>query len=84
MTFLTKGSSIGDVSSLGHPVLPECVMADVQGLQPVPVEIGDTHGGDLRQRQEHWPPPASIHTRRNSEPNARDVSCGTQAHTRQV
>jgi hypothetical protein len=40
---LTEGSSIGDVSSLGCPVLRECVMADVQGPQPVLVETWDTH-----------------------------------------
>jgi hypothetical protein len=40
---LTEGSSVWDVSSLGCPVLWECVMADVQGPQPIPVETGDTH-----------------------------------------
>jgi hypothetical protein len=40
---LTEGSSIGDISSLGCLVLRVCVMADVQGPQPVPMETGDTH-----------------------------------------
>jgi hypothetical protein len=40
---LTEGSTIGNVSSLGYPMLQECIMADVQGPQPVLVKIGDTH-----------------------------------------
>jgi hypothetical protein len=40
---LTEGSSVGDVSSLGCPVLRECIMVDVQGPQLVPVGTEDTH-----------------------------------------
>jgi hypothetical protein len=37
---LIEGSSVGDVSSLGYPMLRECIMVDVQGPQPVLVETG--------------------------------------------
>jgi hypothetical protein len=40
---LSEGSSVGDLSPLGFPALRECVMADVQGRQPIPVEIEDMH-----------------------------------------
>jgi hypothetical protein len=40
---LTEGCSVRDVSFLGSPMLWQCVMADVQGLQSVPVETEDTH-----------------------------------------
>jgi hypothetical protein len=74
---LSEGSSIGDVSSPGYPALRECAMADVQGQQPVLVETEDmhtlpdlraqalantqAHGEDLRQRQQHQLPRASVH-----------------------
>jgi hypothetical protein len=40
---LSEGSSVGDLSSHGYPVLRECAMADVQGQLPAPVETKDTH-----------------------------------------
>jgi hypothetical protein len=65
-------------------------MAKMQGRQPAPVETEDmhtppdpraqalanaqAHGEDLRQRRQHQPPPASMHPRRNSEPNACNVA----------
>jgi hypothetical protein len=74
---LMEGSSVGDAMSLSYPTLRECTMADVQGPQAVPMEIGDmhtppdlrtqalanaqTHGEDLRQQRQHQLPPASIY-----------------------
>jgi hypothetical protein len=70
------------------------------GRLPIPLEIEDkntlpdpcaqalantqAHGEDLRQRQHHQPPPASVHLQRNSEPNARNVASGARARACQV
>jgi hypothetical protein len=97
---LSEGSSVSDLLPLGCPALQEYGMADVQGRQPFPVETEDTHtpldphakaqanaqaqGEDLRQRRQHQPPPASVHPRHNSQPNARTVVGSARACSRQV
>jgi hypothetical protein len=42
------------------------------------------HGKDLRQWRLHQPSAASVHPRRNTEPNARNIVGDAQARGRQV
>jgi hypothetical protein len=42
------------------------------------------HGEDLHQLRQHYPPPASVHPRRNSDLNARNAAGGARALARLV